>query len=57
MIRCPKCQSLISFDNYFNAYVCNNCDYLERIVPKEIATKNSISESFVSSNESVMNMK
>lgn len=30
LIVCPRCSKVIAYNSYFDAYICGNCDYVER---------------------------
>ena len=29
LIICPKCNKIISYNSYFNAYYCSNCGFFK----------------------------
>lgn len=42
LIVCPKCNKVISYNSHFSAYICNNCDYVERCGEKDNKSEESV---------------
>lgn len=40
MKRCPRCGEIVSYNSYFGAYICDNCNWEDCSRINELKTKN-----------------
>lgn len=36
---CPKCGNIVFYNSYFGAYICNSCDWEEKIRDRQVQNK------------------